>query len=70
MSDVKVTFTVEHHDETTDKVHPAGTTAAVDRKHASNLVYRGLARYDAADPAAAPAAVPASAGDTKKQGKE
>lgn len=53
MSTRAVIFTVEHHDETTDKVHAAGTQAEVSRVHAGNLVYQGLARYAPEVPAAA-----------------
>ena len=55
MSDI--IFSVDYHDEVTDIHHRAGAAAKVSRGHASNLVYRGLARYaepetSAPDPAA------------------
>lgn len=55
MSDI--IFSVDHHDEVTDVLHRAGAAAKVSPGHASNLVYRGLARYaepttSAPDPAA------------------
>lgn len=71
MSTVNVTFTVEHHDEVTDQVHPAGSTADVDRHHASNLVYRGLARHTLQTPAPAPAAAETATSAAKQsKGKE
>jgi hypothetical protein len=70
MTTRNVIFTVEHHDETTDKVHAAGSSANVDRVHASNLVYRGLARYN--DRPAAPAAgePDATSADDSKKGRK